>query len=270
MKKTILALMATAAIVACSKSDEDKAIKEEIPKVTSDTFSATIKDGFTGENGEDLILYKNLKNIVVGDYIPYDITIKDKDSANTKYILTPTRIEEKNHQYFQIDYDIYLDNEQGEKVRVNSITFDKVGKHRFYIKPLVPGTFKLPFVLQREQNGQKVQDIKFPTLNFNVVKITVYITEMRILSISLYYVYFYIEDGENETDIYLSPDSSVKQTFVSKYGEITRTGDFKVKQSCEVASNLRTKINTITSITIIQKREGEEEYRIEYYNIPIR
>lgn len=268
MKKHLFMISLVIAFISCSKSDEDKVIKEEIPKVTSDTFSATIKDGFTGENGEDLILYKNLKNIVVGDCIPYDITIKDKDSANTKYILTPTRIGEKNHQYFQIDYDIYLDNEQGEKVRVNSITFDKVGKHRFYIKPLVPGTFKLPFVLQREQNGQKVQDIKFPTLNFNAVKITVYVIDINPLFL-VKGVRFYIEDGENETDIYLSPDSSVKQTFVSKYGKMTNTGDFNVKESCNVGFYLST-INTITSITIIQKREGEEEYRVEYYNIPIR
>ena len=267
MKKHLFMMSLVIAFVSCSKSDEDKVIKEENPKITSDTFSAVIKDGFTGENGEDLILYKNLKNIVVGDDIPYDITIKDKDSANTKYILTPTRIEEKNHQYFQIDYDIYLDNEQGEKVRVNSITFDKVGKHRFYIKPLVPGTFKLPFVLQREQNGQKVQDIKFPTLNFNVVKITVYKAKIFKGLYIVYEVRFYIEDGENETDIYLSPDPSVKQTFVSKYDETTHTGDFKVKQSCNVGIYFST--NTITSITIIQKREGEEEYRIEYYNIPI-
>ena len=267
MKKHLFMMSLVIAFISCSKSDEDKVIKEENPKITSDTFSAVIKDGFTGENGEDLILYKNLKNIVVGDYIPYDITIKDKDSANTKYILTPTRIEEKNHQYFQIDYDIYLDNEQGEKVRVNSITFDKVGKHRFYIKPLVPGTFKLPFVLQREQNGQKVQDIKFPTLNFNAVKITVYIIRIGVFDV-FGEVRFYIEDGENETDIYLSPDPSVKQTFVSKYGKMTYTGDFKVKQSCDVGPYIS--INTITSITIIQKREGEEEYRVEYYNIPIR
>lgn len=260
-KITICALLAVA-ISACSKEEDTK--QEEKPQLST-TFSATIKDGFTGEKGEDLILYKNLKNIVVGDYIPYDITIKDEDSINTKYTLIPTRISEKNHQYFQIDYDIYLDNEQGEKVRVNTITFDKVGKHRFYVKPLVPGTFKLPFVLQREQNGQKVQDIKFPTLNFNVVKITVY----KIKGLfTIDKVRFYIEDGENETDIYLSPDPSVKQTFVSEYRNVTYTGDFSVKISSELGYYSST-IKTITSITIIQKREGEEEYRIEYYNIPI-
>ena len=49
---------------------------------------------------------------------------------------------------------------------------------------------------------------------------------------------------------------------------MTYTGDFKVKQSCNLGPYFS--INTITSITIIQKREGEEEYRVEYYNIPIR
>lgn len=261
-KITICALLAVA-ISACSKEEDTK--QEEKPQLST-MFSATIKDGYTGEKGEDLILYKNLKNIVVGDYIPYDITIKDEDSINTKYTLIPTRISEKNHQYFQIDYDIYLDNEQGEKVRVNTITFDKVGKHRFYIKPLVPGTFKLPFVLQKEQNGQKVQDIKFPTLNFNVVKITVYKTQFIRF---VYEVRFYIEDGENETDIYLSPDPSVKQTFVSKYNDMTYTGDFTVKGFYGVGIYSSTINPIITSITIIQRREGEEEYRIEYYNIPI-
>lgn len=258
-KITICALLAVA-ISACSKEEDTK--QEEKPQLST-TFSATIKDGFTGEKGEDLILYKNLKNIVVGDYIPYDITIKDEDSVNTKYTLIPTRISEKNHQYFQIDYDIYLDDDKGEKVRVNTITFDKVGKHRFYVKPLVPGTFKLPFVLQREQNGQKVQDVKLPTLNFNAVKIIAHKTGFYPKR-----AFFYMEDGDNETDVYLSPDPSVKQTFVLKYSGQTHTGDFSVKESYEIAPFYPI-ITTITSITIIQRREGEEEYRIEYYNIPI-
>ena len=77
MKKYLFIMSLVIASISCSKS-EDKAVKEEVPEVISDTFSATIKDGFTGENGEELILHKSLKNILVGDYIPYTLTIKEK------------------------------------------------------------------------------------------------------------------------------------------------------------------------------------------------
>ena len=44
MKKYLFIMSLVIASISCSKS-EDKVIKEEVPEVISDTFSATIKDG---------------------------------------------------------------------------------------------------------------------------------------------------------------------------------------------------------------------------------
>lgn len=283
MKKTILALMATVAIVACSKSDEDKAIKEEIPKVTSDTFSAVIKDGFTGENGEDLILYKNLKNIVVGDYIPYNLTIKEKEtSSEGNYVLIPTKTSDKNHQSLQVDYEMYLENDKGEKEKVGwpYIELHKAGKYKFYIKPLVPGTFKIPFILLKKHEGKKIEQTTFPTINFNVVKITLIYnnlirhTNLKIGGIPLanfkYLYYFQIDDGDEETDIYLSPKEKATQTFAIKYNNSntpTFSGDLKAGE--KYTFDFHINFYDFATITIVQKIEGEEELRIEYLKIPI-
>jgi len=273
MKKTILALMATVAIVACSKSDEDKAIKEEIPKVTSDTFSATIKDGFTGENGEELILHKNLKNIVVGDYIPYNLTIKEKEtSSDGKYILIPTKTSDKNHQSLLIDYEIYLENEKGEKDKIGQphIELRKAGKYKFYIKPLVPGTFKIPFILLKKHEGQKTEQTTFPTINFNVVEILLIHNKlMKQFAFDSSYQ-FQIDDGDEETDIYLSPKGKGTQKFTIKCDNSsipTFSGDLVAGKRYTFDFILNS--YDFANITIVQKREGEEELRIEYLNIPI-
>lgn len=164
MKKYLFIMSLVIASISCSKS-EDKVVKEEVPEVISDTFSATIKDGFTGENGEELILHKSLKNILVGDYIPYTLTIKEKDrSSQGNYVLIPTKTSDKNHQSLQVDYEMYLENDKGEKEKVGwpHIELRKAGKYNFYIKPLVPGTFKIPFILLKKTRGTKNRTNNFP------------------------------------------------------------------------------------------------------------
>lgn len=295
MKKHLFMMSLVIAFISCSKSDEDKVIKEENPKITSDTFSATIKDGFTGENGEELILHRNLKNILVGDLIPYTLTIKEKEtSPNEKYvyILVPIKKSDKNHQILQVDYEIYTDNEKIRKEETPYIRIDGAGKFKFYIKPLVPGSFKIPFklvkrkVVQKEEKKemQEAGEITFPTVNFNAVKITFLRDNMRTCYKTLrfsnsllcndYYTYrFKMEDGENETDIYLSlpPSDLLYQTFTIKYKEYdNQTSSDSLTAGKEYS--IRDKVNklfSIADITVVQKIKEKEELRIEYYDIPI-
>ena len=291
MKKYLFIMSLVIASISCSKS-EDKAVKEEVPKVISDTFSATIKDGFTGENGEELILHKSLKNILVGDYIPYTLTIKEKEtSSNEKYVymLVPIKTSDKNHQFFQVDYELYTDNEKIRKEENPYIKINGSGKYKFYIKPLVPGSFKIPFklvkrkVVQKEEKKemQEIGEITFPTVNFNAVKITLLRDNQRVgykliktIFYDNYYTYrFKMEDGENETDIYLSPPPSdlLYQTFTIKYKEYDNqisSDNLTAGKEYSIGDKVN-KLFSIADITIVQKMKEKEELRIEYYDIPI-
>ena len=286
MKKYLFIMSLTIALIGCSKSDGDT------PKVTSDTFSATIKDGFTGENGEELILHRNLKNILVGDLIPYTLTIKEKEtSSNEKYVymLVPIKTSDKNHQFFQVDYEIYTDNEKIRKEENPYIKINGSGKYKFYIKPLVPGSFKIPFklvkrkVVQKEEKKemQEIGEITFPTVNFNAVKITLLRDNQRVgykliktIFYDNYYTYrFKMEDGENETDIYLSPPPSdlLYQTFTIKYKEYDNqisSDNLTAGKEYSIGDKVN-KLFSIADITIVQKMKEKEELRIEYYDIPI-
>ena len=213
------------ALIACDKVEDSQ---KETPQQSFLTFNATIKDGFTGEFGEVIDPFRNLKNIMVGDYIPYTITITDSiakadKQLSTKYVITPTKTRDRNHQSLQVDYEIYLENENGEKIKVVQprIEFGKTGVYKFYIKPLVAGSFQIPFILEKEQEGKKTGKQSLPTINFNAVKITIkrfvkscfagfphncsdiYIKGFRFSGIYIYYD-LVVDDGDNETDKYLS------------------------------------------------------------------
>jgi hypothetical protein len=286
MKKHLFMMSLAIAFIACSKSEDDSKGGDI---ASSATFSAVIKDGFTGENGEDLIPLKSLKNIVVGDYIPYTITISETDTQfSGNYVVVPTRTTEKNHQSLQVDYEFYFENAKGEKVKATQprITFEKAGKHKFYLKPLVPGSFQLPFIVQKEQDKQKVGELKLPTVNFNAVKIFAYSygrdtgkkkwiwDEFETHSINRRNFIFKIDQGKNETDIYLSP-AGADQIFQVKYNNEIATGEFKAGQKYEYYPEME-RIGSVphlpeptVTITIIQKRSQQEEYVIEYHNVPI-
>ena len=82
-----------------------------------------------------------------------------------------------------------------------------------------------------------------------------------------------MEDGENETDIYLSPPPSdlLYQTFTIKYKEYdNQTSSDSLTAGKEYS--IRDKVNkllSIADITVVQKIKEKEELRIEYYDIPI-
>jgi hypothetical protein len=277
MKKFLAFISLTICITSCSKDSTN----EEQPQQPIE-FTATIKDGFTGAYGEEIIPYKNLKNIVVGDEIPYTLTINEADSSepSVKYVLTPITKEDKNHQT-RVDYDFYLENANGEKVRVTEpyIEFHKIGSYKFYIKPLVPGTFKLPFILQKKMlNGEELKKIELPTLNFNAVRIELkrylnYSTDRVNIDGESRPVIHYnlkMEDGVNETDIYLSPPGKEwNKTFIVRCNRFKYEGAFEEGKVLSFKDKEERDTHHLASITIVQRKEGQEEFRVTYYNVPI-
>jgi hypothetical protein len=150
----------------------------------------------------------------------------------------------------------------------------------------VPGSFQLPFIVQKEQDKQKVGELKLPTVNFNAVKIFAYSygrdtgkkkwiwDEFETHSINRRNFIFKIDQGKNETDIYLSP-AGADQIFQVKYNNEIATGEFKAGQKYEYYPEME-RIGSVphlpeptVTITIIQKRSQQEEYVIEYHNVPI-
>ncbi|MEN2720290.1 hypothetical protein [Capnocytophaga sputigena] len=276
MKNFLVIISIAICIASCSKDSAN----EEQPQQPVE-LSVTIKDGFTGAYGEEIIPYKNLRNIVVGDEIPYTLTIDETSNsdANVKYVLTPITKEDKNHQT-RVDYDFYLENANGEKVRVTEpyIEFHKIGTYKFYIKPLVSGTFKLPFILQKMSNGEELKKIELPTLNFNAVRIELkrflfYIESIRINGERKPYAIYYelkMEDGVNETDIYLSPPGKEwNKTFIVRCNRFKYEGAFEEGKVLSFKDEEERQRCHSASITIVQQKEGQEEFRVTYYNVPI-
>lgn len=250
MKKFLFLAGITIAFIACSKNNDDEG-NPAPPKESS--FSASIKEAFTDP-------YKDLKNILVDDYIPYEITIEDNSSSTEgiSYSFISKRDEEK-HQIFNRDFELYTDNEKGEKQKVttNYLSFSSKEKHKFYIKPIVPGTFQHTYLLQRQINGKPEGQEQAYHINFNAVKITI-IKDMLFIGIIL-------EDGINVKDRYLSPEGAT-QTYSILYDGQTYQGE---KQERVIFFPTFFKLNgtVISEFHIIQQYPNQEPYEIIYYNI---
>jgi hypothetical protein len=257
MKKYAFLAGLAIAFIACNKSDDDVPAP---PKESS--FSASIKEVFTDP-------HKDLKNILVNDYIPYEITIEDSnsDTEGVSYSLISKRDEEK-HQVFNRDFELYTDNEKGEKQKVTTdyISFSSKGKHKFYIKPIVPGTFQHTYLLQRQINGKPEGQEQAYHINFNAVKITISKTIIVWIGSELS---IKIEDGTNVKDRYLSPEGAT-QTYSILYNnkhtyQGGKEGEFIVFPLFFVEQN----VTAISEFHIIQQYPNQEPYEIVYYNINI-
>ena len=254
MKKYAFLAGLAIAFIACNKSDDDVPAP---PKESS--FSASIKEVFTDP-------HKDLKNLLVNDYIPYEITIEDSnsDTEGVSYSLISKRDEEK-HQVFNRDFELYTDNEKGEKQKVTTdyISFSSKGKHKFYIKPIVPGTFQHTYLLQRQINGKPEGQEQAYRINFNAVKITITATNKLFPSISAK-IKIKIEDGINVKDRYLSPEGAT-QTYSILYNGKTYQGE-KQGETIDFSLSIII-IETINEFHIIQQYPNQEPYEIVYYNI---
>ena len=280
MKKYAFLAGLVIAFIACNKSDDD------VPAPTqTSSFSASIKEVFTDP-------HKDLKNLLVNDYIPYEITIEDSnsDTEGVSYSLISKKDENK-HQILNRDFELYTDNEKGEKQKVTTdyISFSPKGKHKFYIKPIVPGTFQHTYTLQRQVNGKPEGGYQYYDINFNAVRITAWthteiydrvFTGPFLVGHSKHWrrFEFKIEDGTNVNDKYLSPDpKKVSQIYVTLYnGQTYQGGVFEEGTNKFFSEETRTydadppfPSSTLSEVHIIQQYPNQDPYEIVYYNINI-
>lgn len=283
MRITNILALVLLGVVSCHKSDNGG---EEIKPAPIDgkTSNAYFKDGFTGSKGEELIPLRNINNIRTNDLVPYTITITDtKIEGEVSYVFTPTTDETKSHQSKGVDYDLFLkENDEIKKVETTDFVYKQTGTFEVFIKPLVAGTFQIPFVFEKKVDG-KVVETMHTKIVFNAVTITAVSKAWRAgwvwkklqqWSDNRRSYKFKIDDGSNATDIYLEPQKAT-QTFSISYKEHHATGNFVVGAEYEfhpteerITANPELNPDTVT-ITIIQQRAGERDNVITYYNVPI-
>lgn len=263
MRQIAYFLILTLSFWSCNKKEDDSFYD----------LQAIVKENFTDP-------YKQQENIVVDDYIPYTITIEDSDSKNEKaeYRLTPLYEGQAYHQMLWKDFGLYRSNEDKATLKEEKyISFSKKGTHHFYIHPLVPGTFKLTFELQKFLGGKAVGNPIKLTLSFNVVDVKIIIFKEGIASI-------FVNDGENETDTYLDAyingkgDLTAYFKLVARYnnngGRFIEEGILRnngILRSVHLFDlrNLPGTLETFEQLTIEQKSGDSSPFVINYYNLKV-
>ena len=249
-------------LVACSKD------KGSAPN-NLNTYRVTVKENFTDP-------LKQLENIQVDDYVPYTITLTDSKEGG-EYRLTSLKEGERYHQTIGKDFVLSLTNDPKTPINKEQkyLSFSSKGTHSFYIRPLVPGTFKLTFELQKYVGDKAVGDAIKVNVSFNAVEIKSAYTELMLHPPrpDRHQYCLVIYDGGEEGDTYLSSNGTTlfcNVTFIingkeeSKEGEY-RVGDYFLLQKSE-SSEL---IVTIKNVKIIKKSDYYPDFIIEYPNLNI-
>ena len=126
-------------------------------------------------------------------------------------------------------------------------------------------------------NGEELKKIELPTLNFNAVRIELkrylnYFDRVNIDGESRPLIHYNLkmEDGVNETDIYLSPPGKEwNKTFIVRCNRFKYEGAFEEGKVLYFKDEEERDRCHSASITIVQQKEGQEEFRVTYYNVPI-
>ncbi len=194
MKPIAYILLISSFLVACSKEVTDP-----------NTYRVTVKENFTDP-------LKQLENIQVDDYVPYIITLADSKEGG-EYRLTSIKEGERYHQTIGKDFVLSLTNNPNTPIDKEQkyITFTDKGTHNFYIRPLVPGTFKLNFELQKFVGDEPTGDAIKVNVSFNAVKIRLTIEQSLFSFFDRYYYNMIIDDGSGEEDTYLSDSNLLTQ-----------------------------------------------------------
>ena len=249
MKKGIIFVFATViSLVACNKNDKE-----------AEKYEATVREYFTST-------YKNLENVQVNDYVPFQLTINDEgNNDNVEYRLTPVDKGTFYHEKIWVDFGLYLsDRDNTIHKDKNYISFTKKGRHDFYIRPLVPGSFKHTYEFQKFINGEAVGESIKLSINFNVAKITIDKT------------YFKIEDGDRPTDDFLSQKEAVEKKYdlralfidpnVRQKGKIYKQqGDFIINKKIYLNNIPEGNLDEYDYLTITQKIDNSREIVVKYY-----
>ena len=260
MKLVAYILLISCFLAACSKEVTDP-----------NTYRVTVKENFTDP-------LKQLKNIQVDDYVPYIITLADSKEGG-EYRLTSLKEGEQYHQTIGKDFVLSLTNNPNTPIDKEQkyITFTNKGTHNFYIRPLVPGTFKLTFELQKFVGDAPIGDAIKVNVSFNAVKIRVWRPRVSLISIPSYTIS--LDDGNGEGDDYIS-NKNVMQSFYAKilindsmekevnYSYI----DYRGKRSygfLTAFENIKVNKVFVKHMRVSQKEMEQPEFVIEYYNIAI-
>ena len=266
MKRIIIFIIAVV-LYSCNKV-EDKEFN---------TYRVTVKENFTDP-------LKQLENIQVDDYVPYTITLTDSKEAG-EYKLIPVKEkkqyqqEERYHQTIGKDFVLSFTNEPNIPIDKEQkyLNFSSKGTHNFYIRPLVPGTFKLAFELQKFVGGEAVGEAIKVNVNFNAVKIRVAKPQISPTGSIPSYTLI-IDDGSGEGDDYIANKNVSNDLFarilindeVSErsivYLNTTNTNSFGF---LSVLEKIQLHKVSIKYIRLTQKINNLPDFKIEYHNIEI-
>ena len=280
MKKNLLLLASMVAVVtACSKSDSGEDKKEPAPVVQQEkVFKAEIKETFSDSRHTS-------ENVLVGELIPYEIEITDSDTnENTKYNLIFAKKEGSRHQTEGVDYEVYIDKEGTQKMSEERLQFSSAGKHKFYIKPLLPGSFFHKYELQKTVNGQPVlQDNLTKELLFTAVKISAWYKSVETQEAGFFQhskhkneFFFKVEDGEEETDNYLTKriNPNINYSYRFEYDNKVYQGELEIDKEIKCTESGEKEVSApevtnkiINRIAFTRKQEGRQDEKMEYYNI---
>ena len=267
MKKIVYILIITIVLVGCSKD------KSTTPTDNSNTYQATVKENFTDP-------FKRIENIQVEDFIPYTIVIEDSgDDENVEYRLTSVRESQDYHQTIGKDFGLYLkkDDNAPYDLEKKYISFSKKGSYNFYIRPFVPGTFKLNFELRKFINNKPIGRAVKINVIFNAVKIIVGNTLTRCSAENYCYSYYIIiNDGDEEEDTYLNAQNMIQRCIVTYMSNGRELSTHENRTILPGEAFEYTKSDSpdmyypIRKIKIVQTTPETPEFVIEYYNIKIR
>lgn len=267
MKKVIYIFVITFLVVACSKDDT----KSDASNLNN--YQAKISTNFTDP-------FKRLENIQVGDTIPFLLTIEDKgDCENVEYRLASVYKSSYNHQNIWKDFGIYQkkDTVLHSNRERNYLSFYNTGKYEFYIRPFVPGTFKLHFELQKIVNGKVVGSPTQIEVIFIAVEISLGGKRMKSYDpVPKYFYYININSGNEIGDNYLSigEENTIqicKVSFILNGKEMI--AEEYLKNSNDNRIDFATSISdgspfiTIKHIRITRKIHNLPDFVIEYHNL---
>ena len=170
------------------------------------------------------------------------------------------------------DFGMYLSKE--DKVTLKSekyISFAKKGTHYFYIRPLVPGTFKHTYELQKYVQGQAIGEPMKRSVSFNAVRIEVFIHKRFDDT----FVSLKVDDGENETDTYLSAEGItqsykmlIRYKFMGKVGRVVVEGRLNKWGSGE-STPFALDPEVCEKLSIEQSSGDSSPFVINYYNVNV-
>lgn len=257
-------LIISVCLGACSKKEENN----------PDSYQAAVKENFTDP-------FKRIENIQVEDFIPYTIAIEDTaDDENVEYRLTSIRKSQDYHQTIGKDFGLYLKKDDNTPYDLGKkyISFSKKGMYDFYIRPFVPGTFKLNFELQKFTNNKPIGTPVKINVIFNAVKIIVGYEKKQEGNNNKYYNSYYIiiNDGNEKEDTYLNAQNMIQKCIVT----FIREGkEWSTDKNRTILPGKKFEYTTdydnspdahkfpIKKIRITQTTLNYPEFVIEYYNI---